>query len=285
MAVYTLEPVARAICEALDFSFGGGIGRGTFKETFLATTPEGTKIAVKVLKPGFSTERSEREVDAMKRCSHPNIVGLLQLADFEHGGTNYAYLTEAFMEGGTLEDRLKGGRMSRAETLILGEQLIRAVGHIAEKGLVHRDIKPANIMYLAPGGEAVIGDFGIVRDLGKESVTKSYLLRGPGTPFFAAPEQLNNEKVLIDWRTDQFAVGVTLAIAHIGSHPYRRPGESDEQAVARVGDRKGPDQEFLRASAAAGLPVLSKMVAAWPAQRVRTPDVLLKEWREQEVGD
>lgn len=146
---------------------------------------------------------------------------------------------------------------------------------------MHRDFKPANIMYPAAGAEAMVGDFGIVRDLTKTSITKSYLLSGPGTPFFAAPEQLNNEKSLIDWRTDQFAIGVTLAFSYFGLHPYREDGEDDTQAINRVATRSGPSARFVQAVAASNLPVLARMVAAWPAGRVRTHGILLEQWREQ----
>jgi len=278
---YTLDPVARAICAALGHQFGGGISQGAFKETFLATKTDGSKLALKVLRQGCSTERSEREVDAMKRCAHPNIIALLELADFDHAGTKYTYLLESFMEGGTLDDRIKSGLLNRQDVLALGDELIRALAHIAEKELVHRDFKPANILYAAAGGEAMVGDFGIVRDLRKESLTKSYLLPGPGTPFFAAPEQLNNEKALIDWRTDQFAVGITLAVAHFGVHPYREPGEDDNQAIGRVASRNGPSASFIQASSAAKLPVIQKMIARWPAERFRLPNSLLEEWRKQ----
>ncbi len=269
----------------LGYSYGGGIGQGTFKETYLATKADGTKLALKVLRPGFSTERGVREVDAMKRCSHANIIGLVDLAEFDHAGTKYLYLVETFMGGGTLADRLAGGLLSRDEVLALGDELIRAVGHIADNDLVHRDLKPANIMYSAPNSEAVVGDFGIVRDLKKESITKSYLLSGPGTPFFAAPEQLNNEKTLIDWRADQFALGVTLALAHFGFHPYKEESDDDNQAIARVAVRSGPSAKFTLAVAAAKLPVLVKMVAPWPAERVRVPSALLTEWRNQKDID
>jgi serine/threonine protein kinase len=278
MSALTLEPIAQAICVSAGYTFGGGVGQGTFKETFLVTTTDGKKLALKVLKPGCSTgERSDREIDAMKRCKHPNIVALIELADFDHAGTKYVYLTEAFMDGGTLEDRLKNGLLNRDQVLALGDELIRAVGHIAENELVHRDLKPANIMYPKAGAEAVVGDFGIVRDLSKESLTKSYIGMGPGSPFFAAPEQLNNEKAIIDWRTDQFAIGVTLALAHLGVHPYGDPGE----AIGNVAARRGPSANFIKAVTDANLPVLAKMVAPWPAQRLRTPNQLLDEWRKQ----
>lgn len=278
---YELESVARAICDASGYTFGGGIGQGTFKETYLATKPDGTKLALKVLRPGCSPSRGDREVEAMKRCDHPNIIALLELAEFEHTGTRYVYLVEIFMGAGTLDDRLKNGLLSLREVLTLGDELIRAVEHIAGNDLVHRDFKPANIMYPAVQAEAVVGDFGIVRDLKKESITKSYLLAGPGTPFFAAPEQLNNEKVLIDWRTDQFAIGVTLAISHFGFHPYREEGEDDNQAILHVAGRSGPSAKFDRVVAAAQLPVLAKMLAPWPAGRVRTAAALLADWRGQ----
>jgi serine/threonine protein kinase len=278
---YTLESVAQAICAASGHAFGGRVNQGSFKETYLATKADGAKLALKVLRQGCCPERSDREVEAMKRCTHPNIIALLELAEFEHAGTKYTYLLENFMEGGTLDDRLKRGLLSRKDVLSLGDELIRAVSHIAEKDLVHRDFKPANILYASAGGEALIGDFGVVRDLRKESLTKSYLLPGPGTPFFAAPEQLNNEKALIDWRTDQFAIGTTLAIAHFGFHPYREDGEDDNQAIGRVASRSGPSARFVQAVSAAKLPVLEKMVARWPAERFRLPNTLLEDWRKQ----
>ena len=278
---FTLEPIAQAICQALGYSFGGGKSQGSFKETFLVTKKDNSKLALKVLRPGCSTERSDREVDAMKRCQHANIVGLIELAQFDHGGTKYVYLLEQFMEGGTLEERLKKGLLSRDEILSLGEELLGALAHIAEKELVHRDFKPANILYAVQGGQAFVCDFGIVRDLQKKSLTHSFLVAGPGTPYFAAPEQLNNEKSLIDWRTDQFAVGVTLAVAYLGYHPYHVDGEDVNKAIGRVMSRSGPADRFSKATEEARLPVLQKMVARWPAERFRLPNTLLEEWSKQ----
>src|SRR6185312_9477441 len=146
MATFLLEAVARAICSAAEFTFGAGIGEGSFKETFLVTKADGTQLALKILKPGFSPERTEREVDAMKRCAHPGIATLLDLAQFEHGGEKYTYITEPFMGGGTLENQLRAGFLNRDTILSLGSELVSAVGHIAGNDLVHRDLKPQNIM-------------------------------------------------------------------------------------------------------------------------------------------
>jgi serine/threonine protein kinase len=282
---YVLESVAKAICDSVGYDFGCGIGQGAFKETFSATQADGVRVAGKVLKPGCSAERSDREVEAMKRCAHPNVAALLELSAIDVDGVQYPFIIEAFMSGGTLEDRLRAGLISRSELLKIGDALIGAVDHIAAKELVHRDFKPANIMFADAQGDAVIGDFGIVRDLRKDSLTQTYLSSGPGTPFFAAPEQLTNDKALIDWRTDQFALAVTLVIAHFGFHPYRRDGENDNQAISRVASRSGPSPTFVQMATQVELPALIKMLAPWPVERFRTPSMLLNAWRAQRGGD
>jgi serine/threonine protein kinase len=282
MANLSLEAVARAICDAAGYTFGGGIAEGAFKETFLATKVDGTKLALKILKPGYSPERTDREVEAMKRCAHPNIAALIDLAAFDHGGAQYVYLAETFLGGGTLEDRLKKGLLDRDSFLALGEELISAVGHIANHHLVHRDLKPPNIMFRASDAAApVIVDFGIVRDLRKDSITLSFVAMGPGTPFFAAPEQLNNDKALIDWRTDQFALGVTLALCHFGNHPFAEPGDTVIETINRVSARTGPSQTFIDSATNSKLYVITKMVSAWPADRIRTSELLLEKWRAE----
>ena len=49
MAPFTMQSVAEAICAASNYTFGGGVGQGAFKETYLAMKSDGTKLALKVL--------------------------------------------------------------------------------------------------------------------------------------------------------------------------------------------------------------------------------------------
>jgi len=169
------------------------------------------------------------------------------------------------------------------ETYDLGETLIDAVSHIASLDLVHRDLKPENIMFREDGATPVIVDFGMVRMLSETSITESWQPRGPGTPFYAAPEQLNNDKHLIDWRTDQYALGILLAEATFGYHPFKDQGEDDHAAVDKVARRLQPSARFRTDTALCGLQVLAEMVKPWPSQRVRMPAGLAKSWRNQEV--
>ena len=83
MPCLSLESVARAICGSGGFQFHEGIAEGSFKETYLIQKSDGTRLALKVLKPGASPERSSREVEAMQ-VEHPNIAALIVLADFEY---------------------------------------------------------------------------------------------------------------------------------------------------------------------------------------------------------
>jgi serine/threonine protein kinase len=216
----------------------------------------------------------------MTRCSHPNI-GKLSLVDSYSAGVDYLFSLEEFLCGGTLTSKLSGGALNRDRVLGLGELLIDAVSHIASQGLVHRDLKPDNVLFRSDGVTPVIVDFGIVRDLTLSSLTESWLSRGPGTPLFAPPEQLNNEKALINWRADQFSLGILLSISAFCFHPFEENGYSPAQIVQHVAARRQSTSRFKTAAQACRLPVLIKMTDTWPISRFRRPDELGDAWRRQ----
>jgi serine/threonine protein kinase len=263
----------------------GRVGAGAFKETFHVRMPEGTSQALKVFQQVNSTERTQRELDAMIRCDHPNIGSFSSVDTFLIDDEEHLYTLEEYLSGGTLDQRVTGTTLSPEETQTLGEILISAVSHIADLDLVHRDLKPENIMFREDGTTPVVVDFGLVRDLSSTSITKTWLVRGPGTPYFAAPEQLNNEKELIDWRTDQFALGVLLAECTFGYHPFSEEGDSAAQTVEHTAQRNGPTERFKTDAFDSGLPALVSMVAPWPVERFRTPEALTQGWEGQRVKE
>jgi serine/threonine protein kinase len=275
-----LEQVARAFCSENGHSFVAPVGAGAFKETFHIILATGEPQALKVYQPGFSPERTSRELAAMQRCSHTNIGRLTSIALFFHDGIQHLLSVEEFLPGGTLTSRLQRGLLNRPELQGIGTQLVSAVAHIASHDLVHRDIKPDNILFRANGDQPVIVDFGLVRDLVDTSLTQSWLMRGPGTPLFAAPEQLRNEKSMIDWRSDQFSLGVVLSLGAFGFHPYEDAGMSPAQVVERVAERNPSAPRFVQASTEFKMPFLMKMTAPWPVERFRTPGDLQIAWRE-----
>lgn len=279
----TLEAVAQAIAAACGFSYVGPVGAGVFKETFEAREGE-LRHAIKIFRPGGDVDRIAREVKATLLCNHPNIAKLRRIDVIDVPDSEQClYVVEEFLSGGTLAARVAIAPLSPDEAFTMGAQLIDGLEHIAGHSLVHRDIKLENIMLRADGQTPVYVDFGLVRALGESSLTKSWVGRGPGTPLFASPEQLCNDKHLIDWRADQFAIGVSLAMALFGEHPYRETAtEHDGVVIDRVSLRNTPvPKSFRERVTAIGLPVLAKMVAPWPVQRFRTPDTLAAAWQAQ----
>lgn len=272
------ESIAQAICKDLGYKFVGKVGSGAFKDTYETIRADDVPEALKVFRQGHSPKRSEREIDAMIKCDHPNIGKLRYVSHYTHAGQKYLFTIEEFLSGGTLTERLKKGNLPVATIQIVGSCLIDAIAHIADKDLVHRDIKPDNVMFRNEGGSPVIVDFGLVRNLIDKSLTHTWLMQGPGSPFFSAPEQLNNDKELIDWRTDQFALGILFSISCFGLHPYAKTGDTPDDVVGRVSQREGLSEEFIARVKGSKFEVLVKMVAQWPVERFRTPENLAAAW-------
>ena len=270
------QDIALAICERHGYGFKGPAGEGAFKQTFLVDV-DGVPRALKLFKEP-PTERSSREIEAMIRCNHPNIAKLVAIDSILHQSNVFYYQIEEYLSGGTLSDRI--GSLDAATVSSLAKTLSEALHHIGGHNLVHRDVKPDNVMFRdSSSANPVIVDFGLVRDLSATSLTATWLMRGPGSPFFAAPEQLNNDKELIKPWTDQFGLGVTLAYSLFKTHPYERPGDSPSTVVGRVADRERPSLNFAAACADAGLQPLVRMVRPFPVERFLTTDDLLNAWR------
>ena len=282
MSPFALEGIAKAYWQGEGKSFVGGVGKGAFKETFHIRNKDGQSEALKIYNPGSSAQRSEREISAIQRCDHPNIVRLTSVELFEWKGSKYLVTREEFISGGTLTSRVLGsGLLTPDQAQDLASALIGAVSHIASLHLVHRDLKPDNIMLRDGGLSPTIVDFGLVRDLRETSLTHTFALQGPGTPLFAPAEQLINEKQLIDWRSDQFSLAVLLSYVTFGFHPYSFEKDTNAEIIQRVATRGPLADRFVQQATNSRLASLIKMASPWPVQRYRTPRMLEQAWQEQ----
>lgn len=284
MSQARLESVAGIICKENGYDLVKKVGVGAFKETFHVLLGDGTSMALKVFQQVNSPERTQREIEAMTRCDHPNIGKLSSVDTFQVGEKNYLFSLEEYLAGGTLTQRVEDETLDIEEANSIGESLISAVAHIASHELVHRDLKPDNIMFQEDKVTPMIVDFGLVRDLSGTSLTKTWVPIGPGTPYYAAPEQLTNNKELIDWRTDQFALGVLLTECTFGYHPYSDSGDDMSQILERVAQRNGPTKRLEADAVDNDLTALVRMVASWPVARYRTPHELAYAWNNQRIG-
>lgn len=248
-------------------------GKGAFKETFRVLDKNRRSLALKLVdRTRINVERTEREIAAVKRCKSRRIAQVLDRWVFTAPDRRvFDVVLEEFFDGGTLEDKLKAGRLNKDQAADLAVGLLLAVQDLRPLQLVHRDIKPANIMFRSDAPDPVLVDFGLVRDLSQTSLTASWLARGPGTPFYASPEQLNNDKGMIDWRSDQFSIGVTICHLLTGQHPYQTDPSNPGSAVYAVLERRGPTNECRQALTAFGVPAVGRMVSPWPVQRFSEP--------------
>src|ERR1700690_962748 len=230
MQVPSLELVAQHACVPLNANYIRPLGNGAFKSAHLVEI-SGAPYALKVAALGPNSQaRIERECDAQRGCAHPAIAKLHQAFAFSDEGANYWVWIEEYLSGGTLKDRRGSNLLGPDVVRAIALDMIGPLDHLRIRSLVHRDIKPANIIFRTES-KPVLTDFGIVRALDLPTLTQHFLMAGPGTPAYAAPEQLNNDIALIDWRTDQFGLAVVLAECLVGHHPFAPDGDIHDAVV------------------------------------------------------
>lgn len=280
--------IAKYICAFKSYEDPTFIGNGAFKEVYSSNTSENIPIALKVFDPNkCDIARANREIAAMQQCNSPFIGKVYDWGMFKDAAKKtYLFVTEEYICGGTLADRIGSTNHEVIKICDYGITLLTAISNLRDNALVHRDIKPDNIMFRTGSDEPVLVDFGLVRDLSGVSLTQTFLPQGPGTPFFASPEQLNNDKFLIDWRSDQFSIGVVLSICLTGSHPYKQPRQTKIQTVGQVISRAACSYEFSDEVSKVNCEFLVKMVSPWPIDRFAQPDLIISKMQElkQEIS-
>lgn len=202
------------------YLFEQEIGSGGMARVLLARTPDGQRLALKLLRPGRSAQglaRFRREFHALKRLHHPNIVAVHAWGELgEH-----PYIAMEYVDGPDLHAVIRdlrtvddAARWRRCEAILV--DLCRALGALHRRGLVHRDLKPSNIL-LTQGGEAKLTDFGIVKDLdaGADPDVSTTLV---GTWAYASPEHITGQAV--DHRSDLYSLGVILFAMLTGKRPF-----------------------------------------------------------------
>jgi serine/threonine protein kinase len=277
-----LQIPASIIAKKLSLTVVGFVAKGGFKETFLVKDDKGVHLCLKVLDPTkCNLERSEREIKAMEKCNSPLIAKLYQHGDFsEQSGNKYHFILEEYLDGGTLAEKIKTNPLAPDLTQEYAISLSKAIGHLKGLRLVHRDIKPDNIMFRKNSNVPVLVDFGLVRDLTQDSLTQSWRPQGPGTPFYSAPEQLNNDKNLIDWRTDQFSLGIVLAECITNEHPFLESGITINDVISHVANRRNCAQSFSSKAKSLSFDPIVKMLEPWPVRRFNSPTILIESFEK-----
>ncbi|MBM9500287.1 protein kinase [Leptospira sp. 201903071] len=272
--------ISNAIAKKENLVIESFVGNGSFKDVYKCKKDDKSFVALKIADPTAThPERESREIESMLKCNISQIGKLYKFDSYIDlsSGKSYHYLIEEYFQGGDLKRKLESHSLAKTEIGQIGLQLSVAIKELKSLNLVHRDIKPENIMFRSSDNcNAALTDFGLVRDLSEDSLTGTWLVQGPGTPLFASPEQLNNDKSMIDWRSDQFSVALTLSYCLLGFHPFQIDSGNTMQAIINVCERKAMPVENIEKLNEFGFGCLVKMLSPWPIHRIASPDKLVE---------
>jgi tetratricopeptide (TPR) repeat protein/tRNA A-37 threonylcarbamoyl transferase component Bud32 len=282
------------------FSILRKLGEGGMGVVYAAYDDElDRKVAIKLLRGKANTNldsrrnRMRREAQGLARLSHPNVVQVYDVGEYELGW----FIAMEYVDGPTLKDWITKPH-PRAEILEVFIAAGRGLAAAHEKGLVHRDFKPDNVM-ITNEGRVLVMDFGLVHEANSQleataRVTKmldsadvhiSQSLRVSalstdltatgammGTPAYMSPEQFVGRPT--DARTDQFSFCVALWEALCGERPY----EGDTFATLCFSVTQGKLREPSRGKLPGYLrEILERGLAGDPAKRWPSMEPLLAE--------
>jgi hypothetical protein len=222
--------------EVPGFEILGVIGRGGMGVVFRALRLEDElEVALKIGSAELF-ERLQREADTLRQLDHPHILRMLDSGLTPDGR---CFIVTPLIRGGDLAKRLQQGPLAEKEALKLFRQILSAVRHAHEKGVVHRDIKPANIL-LDEAGNALVADFSLAKPEEPEialTQTKEVF----GTPYYIAPE-VRRGSAKADHRADIFSLGVLLHEMLTGKLPIGQYEPSRQNRVVSRCLQENPDK-------------------------------------------
>ena len=229
-------------------------------------------VALKLLRKDLvgdkdHTSRLREEARVAASVNHPNVIQVFS-SGTDHG---QFYVVMELVDHGTLDDLIeKRNRLSEEQVLESGIQVAKGLRAAYRQGLIHRDVKPANILFVDEQ-TAKISDFGLAGAATQKSETREEIW---GTPYYVAPERLNNAPE--DFRSDIYSLGATLFHAVAGKAPI----EGDTNSAVALLDLKSRPLDLQTVApdvSAATAGVFQRMIAPDPARRFSSYDELMSE--------
>lgn len=187
----------------------------------------------------------------------------------------------------TVEEYIEHQRWPDLQDVLRQEpQLIAFMIHIFEAlqmlckaKIVHRDIKPDNIL-VRPDGTPTLIDLGIAKSFGEGTMDlTAFGFRSPCTPRYASPEQLQDRKTEVTYKSDQFSFGVLLYELLTGTQPYGDIHEIGEEDIAR---RMNRNERICLTAMQVGIShdlaaLIDRLLEVEPFKRFRNVDTILVE--------
>jgi serine/threonine protein kinase len=175
-------------------------------------------------------KRFQTEAEAAANLNHPGIVPIYEIG--EHDGQHF--FSMGFVEGQSLQDKLRDGPLPPREAALLCRKVAEAVAHAHASGVIHRDLKPANVL-LDKTGEPKVTDFGLAKQVESDSdLTRTGAVMG--TPSYMPPEQASGRTAEIGPRADVYSLGAILYCVITGRPPFQAASTMD--VLMQVLDRE-----------------------------------------------
>ncbi|WP_295561347.1 Stk1 family PASTA domain-containing Ser/Thr kinase [uncultured Holdemanella sp.] len=194
------------------------IGQGGMADVYKAKdTILNRIVAIKVLRDKLSQDamalvRFQREASAASRLSHPNVVDIYDVGEYE----GMHYIVMEFIRGRTLKELIaQRGALDVDEAIGIMKQLVSAINHAHENNIIHRDIKPQNVL-VKDDGTIKITDFGIAVANGSVQLTFNNTVMG--SAHYLAPETTQGKEP--NEQVDIYSLGIVFYELLTGKVPF-----------------------------------------------------------------
>lgn len=169
-----------------------------------------------------------KECEVLKSMSHPNIVEIFDIGEFEDGGQKKPFFVMPLLRGQTLDELIRNSshRLSVERVVEIIAQTCRGLQAAHERGLVHRDLKPSNLWVMEDNSVKII-DFGVAHTMDSHTRTSGFQ---KGTLLYMAPEQILFKPV--SPQSDIFSLGVVCYEALTRRQPFR--GTTEDTVVNAI---------------------------------------------------
>jgi serine/threonine-protein kinase len=181
-------------------------------------------VALKTLRDApepASLQLFYKESDVLASMSHPNIIEIFDIGEFDENGKKKPYFVMPLLPGTTLDNLIRNARhrLTAQRTVEIMTQACRGLQAAHERGLVHRDLKPSNVFVMEDDSVKII-DFGVAH------MTNVHTTVGlKGTLLYMSPEQIEGKP--LSGLSDLFSLSVVCYESLTGRHPFRRANEEE----------------------------------------------------------
>lgn len=215
------------------------LGVGGTASVYAATHRKGKRVAIKILHPELSANKSFRD-RFLREGYVGNMIeheGAVTVHDDDETSDGSAFLVMDLLDGENLEVRRerKGGRMPPLEVLSLMDDVLDTLRAAHDKGVVHRDVKPENL-FLTSSGTVKLLDFGIAHINIPKDPSATLAGVAMGTPAFMPPEQASARWNEVDAQSDIWALGATMFTMLTGRYVHEGGTVNESLALAVTQD-------------------------------------------------